>query len=92
MLNNHLPWTVIVHIKQKATNPLDTGHKLTILNLFRRHSGRILNVLCTFNLRLVQGVRNNIPLFKIIRQRGLTFLEYYCAFLFHEFTCKMRPY
>ena len=33
--------------------PIDTGRKLNVHNTFRRHPGRLLNVLCTFNLRLV---------------------------------------
>ena len=33
--------------------PVDTGRKLNIHKTFRRRSGRLLNVLCTFNLRLV---------------------------------------
>ena len=31
--------------------PLDTGLKLSVHKTFRRHAGRLLNVLCTFNLR-----------------------------------------
>ena len=33
--------------------PLDTGHKLNAHKTFRRHPGRFLNVLHTFNLCLV---------------------------------------
>ena len=33
--------------------PVDTGRKLNVNKTFRRHSGRLLNVLCTFNLRPV---------------------------------------
>ena len=33
--------------------PVDTGRKLNVHKTFRRHSGRILNALCTFNLRPV---------------------------------------
>ena len=32
-------------------NPADTGRKLNIHKTFRRRPGRLLNVLCTFNLR-----------------------------------------
>ena len=32
---------------------VDTGHKLNVHTMFRRRSGRLLNVLCTFNSRLV---------------------------------------
>ena len=34
-------------------NPVDTGRKLNVYKTFRRHPRRLLNVLCTFNLRLV---------------------------------------
>ena len=33
--------------------PVDTGRKLNVHKTFRRRPGRILNVLCTFNLRPV---------------------------------------
>ena len=33
--------------------PVDTGHKLNVCKTFRRRPGRLLNVLCTLNLRLV---------------------------------------
>ena len=33
--------------------PVDTGRKLNVYKTFRRGPGRLLNVLCTFNLRLV---------------------------------------
>ena len=33
--------------------PVDTGRKLNIRKTLRRHPGRHLNVLCTFNLRPV---------------------------------------
>ena len=33
--------------------PVDTGRKLNIHKTFRRRPGRLLNVLCTFNLRPV---------------------------------------
>ena len=37
----------------KNTIPLDTGRKLNVHKTFRRRPGRLLNVLCTFNLRPV---------------------------------------
>ena len=50
--------------------PVDTGRKLNVHKTFRRHPGRLLNVLCTFNLRPVsmgvwkkahkQHYRNNV--------------------------------
>ena len=36
-----------------VTNPLDTGRKLNVRKTFRRRPGRLLNVLCTFNVRPV---------------------------------------
>ena len=33
--------------------PADTGGKLNVHKTFKRRPGRLLNVLCTFNLRLV---------------------------------------
>ena len=33
--------------------PVDTGRKLNVYKMFRRRPGRLLNVLCTFNLRSV---------------------------------------
>ena len=38
--------------------PVDTGHNLNVHKTFRRHPGRLLNVLCTFNLHPVStGLR-----------------------------------
>ena len=37
----------------KSVFPVDTGRKLNVHKTFRRRPGRLLNVLCTFNLRLV---------------------------------------
>ena len=37
---------------EDLTIPVDTGRKLNVHKTFRRHPGRLLNVLCTFNLRL----------------------------------------
>ena len=31
--------------------PIDTGSKMNVHKTFRRRPGRLLNVLCTFNLR-----------------------------------------
>ena len=45
--------------------PVDTGHKLNVHKTFRRRAGRLLNVLCTFNLRpastgLLVGEKNQL--------------------------------
>ena len=37
----------------KKSYPIDTGRKLNVDKTFRRRPGRLLNVLCTFNLRTV---------------------------------------
>ena len=34
-------------------NPVDIGRKLNVNKTFRRRPGRVLNVLCTLNLRPV---------------------------------------
>ena len=36
-------------------NPVDTGRKLKVHKTFRSCPGRLLNVLCTFNLRSVSA-------------------------------------
>ena len=40
-------------ILRDDTIPVDTGRKLNVHKTFRRRPGRLLNVLCTFNLRPV---------------------------------------
>ena len=42
-----------MHLKSKASCPVDTGRKLNVHKTFRRRPGSLLNVLCTFNLRPV---------------------------------------
>ena len=43
--------------------PLDTGNKLNVHRTFGRRPGRLLNVLCTFNLRsLFRGLILQLPL------------------------------
>ena len=41
--------TFDVH-KKNLIIPVDTGRKLNVHKTFRRRPGRLLNVLCTFNL------------------------------------------
>ena len=38
---------------QQTSLPVDTGRKLNTHKTFRKHTGRLLNVLCTFNSRPV---------------------------------------
>ena len=43
----------LVDIENSLSDPIDTGRKLNVHKTFRRRPGRLLNVLCTFNLRPV---------------------------------------
>ena len=43
------------HIFGKFNYPVDTGRQLNIRKTFRRRPGRLLNILCTFNLRPVSA-------------------------------------
>ena len=63
--------------KTKGNETLGTRRKLNLQDIqeaSRTYSERIMYIQFT---SCVQGARNNTPLFKIIRQRRLTFLEYY---------------
>ena len=40
-------------LKKEMQFPVDTGRKLNVHKTFRRRPGRLLNGLCTFNLRPV---------------------------------------
>ena len=44
-----------IHVNKgmKTNNPVDTGRKLNVHKTFRRRPGRLLNILCTLNLRPV---------------------------------------
>ena len=44
------------------TKPTDTGRKLNIHKTFRRRSGRLLNILCTFTLRPVSMGKAYVPI------------------------------
>ena len=50
------------HLLSKNTSPVDTGRKLNVHKTFRRRTGRLLNVLCTFNLRSMSTGRPRRPL------------------------------
>ena len=43
----------LVNPFHNMNNPVDTGRKLNVHKTFRRRPGRLLNVLCTVNLRPV---------------------------------------
>ena len=51
--NKNSPFSISVCVKRKNKIPVDTGRKLNVNKAFRRRPGRLLNVLCTFNLRPV---------------------------------------
>ena len=44
---------VYIHSRGLHLAPVDTGRELNVHKTFRRRSGRLLNVLCTFTLCLV---------------------------------------
>ena len=44
---------------RKIKHPVDAGRKLNVHKTFRRRLGRLLNLLCTFNLRLVSTGQYN---------------------------------
>ena len=53
-------------------DPVDTGHKLDVHKTFRRRPGRLLKVLCTFNLRPVStGESNIICIFDSPQKKGV---------------------
>ena len=46
---------VMSMVVNSSRYPVDTGRKLNVPKTFRRRPGRLLNVLCTFNLRTVSA-------------------------------------
>ena len=52
-------------------DPADTGRKLNVHKTFRRRSGRLLNVLCTFNLRPVSTGELLQVLLKFVKVFGV---------------------
>ena len=58
-------------------HPVDTGRKLNVHKTFRRRPGRLLNVLCTFNLRPVStGQKHSALQYKTRQQSILVQTEY----------------
>ena len=54
-----LVWACRMSFCTKHNYPVDTGRKLNVYKTSRRRPGRLLNVLCTFNLRPVStGLEN----------------------------------
>ena len=50
---------------------VDTGRKLNVHKTFRRRPGRLLNVLCTFNLRPVSTGKAYIVIFTCATSRSI---------------------
>ena len=50
--NDHGSFDIFLKLFE-VFNLLDTGRKLNVHKTFRRRPGRVLNVLCTFNLQLL---------------------------------------
>ena len=48
------------YLIKQANYPIDKGRKLNVHKTFRRRPGRLLNVLCTFNLGLVSTGKEKI--------------------------------
>ena len=58
---------------QKFMYPVDTGRKLNVHKAFRRRSGRLLNVLCAFNLRPGSTGYMNVSLEEVITKNYYVF-------------------
>ena len=59
-----------------SVSPLDTGRKLNVHKMFSRRPGRLLNILCTFNLRPVsRGEADQRPLAKSITDLLMTLVN-----------------
>ena len=56
-------------------NPVGTGRKFNVRKMFRRRPGRLLNVLCTFDLRRVTTGKFHIQknIFKLASQKLIVF-------------------
>ena len=67
--NNKNVHSNVFQFRASTVYPVDTQLKLNVHKTLRRHSGRLLNVLCTFNLRPVStgivSLRNDGRSFKI---------------------------
>ena len=63
ILNSQLFWNCFQKYDRLLfiSNPIDAGRKLNIHKTFRRRPGRLLNVLCTFNVRPVStGAKRSV--------------------------------
>ena len=74
----------VENVLEKRTDPVDTGRKLNVHKTFRKHPGRLLNDLRTFNLRPVSI--GDYPIFK--RSRSEVFCKKGVLRNFAKFTGK----
>ena len=76
--------------KIRSLNPVDTGHKLNAHKMFRRRLGRLLNVLCTFNLRPVSTEKSLMTIYFFCIRRLLRFwqIDLVTTFLSDYFSLK----
>ena len=68
----------------KITSPVDTGRKLNIHKTFRRRPGRLLNILCMFNLRPVSTGKDLVKSRKITMFSGQLCLEHRYIWFFSK--------
>ena len=61
--NSWCKWHAIGCPLKRYNNPADTERKLNVHKTFRRRPGRLLNVLCTFNLRPVSTGKLDFSVF-----------------------------
>ena len=64
------------------TNPVDTGLKLNVHKTFRSRPGRLLNVLCTFNLRPVSTGEADLKKALLIKKAYTSSLAQFSVFPF----------
>ena len=68
------PGNILVNNNHDSNIPVDTGRKLNVHKTFRRRPGRLLNVLCTFNLRPAStGIRGAAEVHKAIKENSISF-------------------
>ena len=62
-ITNFPVWEEVGQVDGNKRRPVDTGRNLNVQKTFRGRPGRLLNVLCTFNLRPVST--GHAPIFII---------------------------
>ena len=80
-----------VSISLRHGFPVDTGRKLNVHKTFRRCPGRLLNVLCTFNLGPVStGFSDSfkwrircLQMFRMMKRRGIRSNLAYCIYIWN---------